>query len=243
MKRVDLSPVCRGRYSTTSLLVMLKSLSLVGLLPTVALAWAGNSATDELSASDFESTGMGPFFACTYKDPSSATAVSGMLETYFDERDYDGTREDRGVEICTDTPQVTKELWHGFKVFIPSDYPYGKQSIFSQHFCLGGCSSWCGTLAIVDNYLEIEHRSACGTATQVTLVDDITRDTWHPIVLNARFSNSNDGHYVVWYDGAEVYNVQGINLGFDDEWTSDGHMTAGVGFKNGQYNASTYITL
>lgn len=213
--------------------------ALLGLLDLGA-AWAGNSDTEILKAADFE-VDTAPFFACTYKDPSYANAEDGRLVTYFDEANYDGTRTDRGVEICaSDFPGVKKELWHGFSVNVPADYPSNKQSIISQHFCLGGCASHCGILHMVDNRLDIEYRTACVDPTVATLVEDISRDTWHPIVLNARFSNSGDGHYVVWYDGEEVYNVQNINLGFDSSWTDDGQMTTGVGFKNGQYNASTY---
>lgn len=211
--------------------------SILFILSPLVAAWAGNSATDTLSASDFSSD-MGPFFDCTYRLPSIAEPVSGRLKVYFDESDYDGTRVDRGIEICVDRPNVHKELWQGFNLWVPSDtYPYGKQSIIAQQFCDGYCSSWCGTLSIIDNSLVVDHRASCGTPTEEVIVANIERDTWHPIVINSRFSNIEDGRYVVYYDGSVVYNSSNINLGFDDSWTTNGSMTTGVGFKNGQYNA------
>jgi hypothetical protein len=206
-----------------------------------ALAFPGNTNTATLMASDFSSETLSPFYACNYKAPSSATAVDGRLKTYFDETNYDGTRDDRGVEICSDMDTVKKELWQGFNLWVPGDYPDDKQSIIAQQFCLGYCSSWCSTLSIIDNTLTLDRRSSCGTPITETIVDSITRDTWHPVVINSRFSNSGDGRYAVWFDGSAVYNVENINLGFDSAWNSNGTMTTGVGFKNGQYNAGSII--
>lgn len=193
-----------------------------------------------LAQSDF-STGdsIEPFFECTFRRPSYAAVSNGELEVFFDEKDYDGTRVDRGIEICADTAPVTRELWHGFSILVPAEYPDNKQSIISQHFCSGGCSSWCATLDIQGNSLQLDHRSSCsptGFPSNI-IVDDIPRDKWHDVVINARFSNAEDGHYIVWWDGKIIYSAEDINLGFDSAWTSDGRMTVGVGFKNGQYNA------
>lgn len=209
------------------------------LVSVSVVAFPGNVDTNILSASDL--TSMGPFYACTYESPNYAMPVNGRLKTYFDESAYDGTRLRRGVEICT-TNTVYKELWQGFSLWVPSDiYPYGKQSIIAQQFCQGDCVSWCSTLAIENNTLVAEHRGNCSPTGHpvVNIVDNIARDTWHAIIINARFSNSGQGHYIVYYDGQQVYNASAIDLGFDSAWTDDDFLTTGVGFKNGQYNANT----
>ncbi|KAL2202167.1 hypothetical protein CC79DRAFT_1361352 [Sarocladium strictum] len=214
------------------------------VLAVLALALASGTQAQlpTLAASDFSSgTSLDPFYECTFRRPSYAQVVDGELETFFDEADYDGTRVDRGIEICADIASVTRELWHGFSMRLAPDYPVNKQSIVAQNFCLGGCSSWCATLDVVGTSLQVDHRSDCSTTgvTTETIVDEVGRGEWHDVVINARFSNSGDGHYTVWWDGDVVYDVQNVNLGFDSEWDSEGRMTTGVGFKNGQYNANT----
>lgn len=211
------------------------------LLATAGLSMVQHTAAQlTLAQSDFSSgDSIEPFVECTFRRPSYAAVSNGELEVFFDEKDYDGTRMDRGIEICAETVPVTRELWHGFSILVPAEYPQDKQSIISQHFCLGGCSSWCATLDIQGNSLQVDHRSSCsptGNPSKI-IVDDIVRDEWHDVVINARFSNSEDGRYIVWWNGKVIYSVENINLGFDTEWTSDGRMTVGVGFKNGQYNA------
>lgn len=221
---------------------MLSQLLALAAAAAPALCWAGNSNTSTLVASDFSSSSLSPFVECTYESPSYAAPVDGRLKVFFDEANYDGTRDTRGVEICTTIDPVLKELWQGFDLWVPSaTYPDGKQSIIAQQFCLGYCASWCGTLSIINYTLVVDHRNTCGTPTEVVVVDNIVLDEWHPVVVNARFSNSLDGHYVVWWDGNVVYNASDINLGFDSAWNSNGTMTTGVGFKNGQYDAGKSI--
>jgi hypothetical protein len=217
--------------------------SLSTILTTVlAFVSQSNAQLPTLAASNFDSgDSLDPFYECTYKRPSYAKVVNQEVETWFGEAGYDGTRADRGIELCADTKPVQRELWHGFSLSLPADYPTNKQSIVAQQFCFGGCSSWCGTLDVVGTSLQVDHRYACVTSgsalTTKTIVDSISLGDWHDVVINARFSNAQDGHYTVYWDGKIIYNAQNINLGFDSAWTSDGKMTNGVGFKNGQYNA------
>jgi hypothetical protein len=48
------------------------------------------------------------------------------LKIYFSEADFDGTRDDKGAEICvfqpdtpTNAPQMQKEGWQGFSLYVP----------------------------------------------------------------------------------------------------------------------------
>ncbi|KAH7141066.1 hypothetical protein EDB81DRAFT_948753 [Dactylonectria macrodidyma] len=191
-----------------------------------------------LYSSDFSSS-LSPFSACNVKSPSSVTVSNGNAVFYFDEANFDGTRNDKGVEICvldgtTNVPQMHKEGWQGFRLYVPSTtFPTTKNTIIAQQFCPGGCSSWCGTLEIADNTLFISHRPACVDPTEATVVSNIARDTWHSVVVHMKVSNTKTGVYEVWWDGTKVYSATGINVGFGT-WSS-GEISEGWYFKNGQY--------
>ncbi|KAL4887823.1 polysaccharide lyase-domain-containing protein [Aspergillus ambiguus] len=196
-----------------------------------------------LYAGSFSS--LSPFSACNLKSPSSVITSDGNAVFYFDESDFDGTRDDKGVEICvfeegtsTNIAQMTKEGWQGFNLYVSSDsFPTNRSTIIAQQFCPGGCSSWCGGLQIVENALVAEHRAACGDATMTTLVADIERETWHEVVVHMRVSQEGDGAYEVWWDGTQVYSVDGIDVGFGT-WDGDA-LSSGWYFKNGIYAFDT----
>ncbi|GLA23947.1 hypothetical protein AnigIFM63326_010403 [Aspergillus niger] len=199
---------------------MISILSLLSLPLFHNLAHAGT-----IYHSNFTSS-LSPFSACNVESPSYSTATDGNLTVYFDESYYDGTRDRKGAEICvfedgtsTNVPQMTKEGWQGFSIYVPSDtYPTDKSAIIAQQFCPGGCSSWCGTVEIVNNTMQTTHRAACSTGTTATLVDDIERDVWHSVV----------------WDGEQVYSVEDIDVGFGT-WDDNDTLTTGWYFKNGEY--------
>ncbi|GFN15282.1 polysaccharide lyase-domain-containing protein [Aspergillus tubingensis] len=215
---------------------MMSILSLLSLPLFHHLARAGT-----IYHSNFTS-GLSPFSACNVESPSYSTATDGNLTVYFDESYYDGTRDRKGAEICvfendttTNVAQMTKEGWQGFSIYVPSDtYPTDKSAIIAQQFCPGGCSSWCGTVEIVNNTLQTTHRAACSTGTTATIVDDIERDAWHSVVVHMRVSEESDGAYEVWWDGEQVYSVSDIDVGFGT-WDDDDALTTGWYFKNGEY--------
>ncbi|KAI3009639.1 hypothetical protein CBS147346_1977 [Aspergillus niger] len=215
---------------------MISILSLLSLSLFHNLAHAGT-----IYHSNFTSS-LSPFSACNVESPSYSTATDGNLTVYFDESYYDGTRDRKGAEICvfedgtsTNVPQMTKEGWQGFSIYVPSDtYPTDKSAIIAQQFCPGGCSSWCGTVEIVNNTLQTTHRAACSTGTTATLVDDIERDAWHSVVVHMRVSEESDGAYEVWWDGEQVYSVEDIDVGFGT-WDDNDTLTTGWYFKNGEY--------
>lgn len=221
------------------------------LANSYAAAWRGAANTTALHATGWEDGTMNPFSSCNVKSPSYVDASSGSplcagsrkLTVYFDESDYDGTRDDRGAEICvkdasgsTNLVNMYSEGWQGFALYVPSKgFPTDKATIVAQQFCAGGCSSWCGTLSIEGTGLYVNHRPACGDSTHVTLVDSLARDVWHNVVVHFKASQAHDGVYQVWLDGTLVYNATGINVGFGDSWTDSDTIANGFYFKNGMY--------
>ncbi|OBT60869.1 hypothetical protein VE03_09674 [Pseudogymnoascus sp. 23342-1-I1] len=204
---------------------MLLKASVIFSALALTIAFEGESDTPTLIASGFEGS-LSPFSECNHKSPSYSHATSespiqagsGKLTVYFDERNYDGTRDDKGAEIChfdsgtTTNSILTKE---GYQ-----------------------CSSWCGTLAITGNQLVVNHRSSCGTPTQQVVVSSIARDTWHSVIVRFKVSTAEKGAYEVWYNGSNVYSSKNIKVGFGDSW-SDDTLTSGFYFKNGQYASDT----
>ncbi|KAL2206772.1 hypothetical protein CC79DRAFT_1358602 [Sarocladium strictum] len=209
-------------------------------LSLLALPLASAAAAGTLYQADF-SSGTGPFSTCNFKAHSKAVVADGKLEVFFDEAGFDGTRDDKGVEICvfedgtrTNVKQMNKEGWQGFRIYVPSDtFPNNKRTIFAQQFCPGGCSSWCGTLEISGNSIVAEHPPACGDATTATIVESIDRDAWHDVLVCMKVSQQLRGAYEVWWDGNLVYSKKNINVGFGD-WDGDA-LESGWYFKNGQY--------
>jgi hypothetical protein len=225
-------------------------ISLLGLC-SLSAAWVGPANTTKLHATDWLKGSINPFTPCNVLAPSfvqasvSPKTPSGSnqaLKVYFDETDFDGTRNDKGAEFClfepgTTTNQVNmhKAGWQGFAVYVPSkDYPSDKETGIAQQFCPGGCSSWCGIISIVNNTLALDHRPACGAATHTTIVDDIQRDVWHTMVIHFVASHNGTGEYSLWYDTELVYSKTSINLGFGSSWTND-EVDSGFFFKNGMY--------
>lgn len=209
--------------------------------PFFSIFFSSLVAAGTLYKADFASN-LGPFSVCNVKAPSEAVVENGNLKTFFDETGFDGTRNDKGVEICVfeegtakNVYQMTKEGWQGFSIFVPSDsFPTNKNTIIAQQFCPGGCSSWCGTLDLAGNSLVAEHRAGgCTAPTVTTIVPNIARNTWHDVVVRMKASREGAGAYEVWWDGEKVYSAKNINVGFG-VWDSD-ILTSGWYFKNGQY--------
>lgn len=220
----------------------------------LSLAFKGNYDTSTLISSNFESGSLSPFVTCNVESPSfvdvdkavSAYSGSYVVHTFFDEAVYDGTRNRRGAEFCSPGPNdflIHKEGWQGFAFYLPSSWPASDHAIIAQQFCGGGsCSSWCGTLEISAGSLVVNHRTACVDPTTATIVSSITRNTWHKVVINSRFSNIGDGRSKVWYDGSVVYDDEDINFGFDASFTANGSLTTGAYFKNGQYDYGEFFS-
>ncbi|KAL4871620.1 hypothetical protein BDV12DRAFT_194382 [Aspergillus spectabilis] len=161
----------------------------------------GLAKAGTLFFNNFSSSALSQFTPCNVKPPSSVTVSDSTLEIYFSETDFDGTRDDKGAEICvfqpdasTNVPQMPKQGWQGFSLYVPStDFPTDKSTIIVQQFCPGGCSSWCAAVQIKDNSVNIEHRLCCGGGTEETAVADFERDTWRDVVVHEGFERGEWG--------------------------------------------------
>ncbi|KAL5348697.1 hypothetical protein ACLOAV_006115 [Pseudogymnoascus australis] len=208
---------------------------------TLTVAFEGESNTPTLKASGFEGS-ISPFSECNHKSPSYSHATSespihagsGKLTVYFDESNYDGTRDDKGTEICyfnsgtTTNSILKKEGYQGFALYVPSSlFPTDKSTIVAQQFCPGGArvgvglspllaTSWSSTIV---HPAEILHSRSC-------------------VIVRFKVSAAERGAYEVWYNGNNVYSSKNINVGFGDSWTDD-ILTSGFYFKNGQYAYDT----
>ncbi|GGB87190.1 PKD domain-containing protein [Dickeya fangzhongdai] len=223
----------------------------------------GNSATQSAAVSvgevrtGFEEGVMSPMSVCTTQGPNFVvpaqvadeglnTAGAGgetAIKVKWFQSSYNGTRMTKGAEMCSPI-NVYKEAWIGFMFYLPANgYPTDKEAGMFQIFEAGGCSSWAGMLSIVNNSLRIAHRGSCGGATQKTIVSDLARDAWIPVVVHLVASHQSDGQIQIWVGNAAqsspTYSATGINLGFGD-WNGD-ELASGsqLYFKFGQYDYDT----
>ena len=210
---------------------------------SIVIALASFARCGTLYESDFSTTSLSPFSACNFKASSYAQSTGSLAEFFFDESGFDGTRNDKGTELCvfepgtsTNVKQMKKEGWQGFDLYLPSpEFPTDKSTIIAQQFCPGGCSSWCGTLGVVNNDLVVEHMDTCGNPTVQTILSNIPRNNWHRVVVHMKVSQAGNGEYEVWWEGECIYAVKNINIGFGTWDNSTDTLTSGWYFKNGIY--------
>lgn len=197
-------------------------------------AFAVELNTSTHKVTDFEDGNLTPFYTCTTKDPHYVQPFtkggSKCAKFFWDESGYDGTRNSKGVEMCSDL-NIYKEGWYAFKIYVPSTgFPNNKHTIVGQIFSEGGCSSWAGVFIIENNELWIEHRTGCVAPTRTRLATSVPRDQWVRLVCQFRVSRQNAGFVKVWWNGAAqgspTYNRSNINFGFGD-WTGDTLISAG----------------
>jgi hypothetical protein len=220
---------------------------------------------------------IAPFAFCTYKapygygaiidtpahawwtpDPSlnapgpnwiHGTGYNLAAQMWWTALNYDGTREARGMEACSDVT-VASEGWYGFTFYPPSTatsattYPNDKLGAIAQIFQDGYCNSWASLLLVDHGALEIEWRDYCGVANVIPLAPSIKYDQWNPIIIHWVASNNNTGQIQVWY-GDDVktlshptYSVQNINFGFAHNWAPGAPLPADSQqvLKFGMYN-------
>ncbi|ELR10712.1 hypothetical protein VC83_06297 [Pseudogymnoascus destructans] len=183
---------------------MLLKASILFLALTLIAAFEGESDTSTLKASGFEGS-LGPFSECNHKSPSYSHAASespvyagsGKLEVYIDESNCDGTRDDKGAEICYF--DSNRQVNHHCPAVLPGgllelvrDSRYYWQSagrrssfILRESYTAGHREFHCA------RYLEQRH---------------------HPFQVSA----AEKGAYEVWYSGSNVYSSKNINVGFGD---------------------------
>jgi hypothetical protein len=174
---------------------------------------------------------------------------TGIITTAPYTQVYDGTREARGMEACSDV-LVTTEGWYGFLFYPPSSatstltYPNNKTGAIAQIFQNGYCNSWAALLIVQNGALMLNWRDYCGDANVIPLANSIKYDQWNPIIIHWVVSNNNTGQIQVWY-GDDVknpnnptYNAQNVNFGFAHGWTTGGPLPSGSEqpLKFGMYN-------
>jgi autotransporter-associated beta strand protein len=215
------------------------------------------TATPYANTTNQESTGfqdgtIDPFTSCTVEAPNYGIADTNngtpCLHFYWQANGYDGTRDDRGTEACSDL-QSFKEGWYGFYIYLPAfnssfvnSYPTNKQAGCAQIFQNGYCGgSWAALMIVTNNSLYLNYRSYCGTPNLVEIGGVIPRNAWVPVIIHFIASHTNGGMMQVWFDGAPLgspsYGVTNINFGFGT-WNDDDSLvsTNPLTYKFGQYD-------
>jgi hypothetical protein len=222
------------------------------LVSSLARATSEEANTSAQASTGFDDGTTNPFSICVNEGANIGTVgqwggsigTSNCLKLYWQQAGYDGTRLKRGVEACSSL-QSFKEGWWGFKFFLPSPgYPSDKTAAIAQLFQNGYCNSWCSLLNVVNGSLQIQYRGSCSTPATVILVNSINYNSWNSFVLHFVASHENAGTIEIWYNGAVVYNISGINFGFGtwsgDTLASGNDITWAAGEYN--YDDGNYIT-
>lgn len=132
-------------------------------------------------------------------------------------------------------PVLHDEVWYGISVFIPEDYEYmyPKQIFLQWH---GGPTPNVYFQLNSDRFL-IDILTEVGlTTTQYDLGTELlTPGRWHDIVVNARWSNADDGKFYVYVNGSRVVTYRGPTM--DDLSYAEG---VGPNIKFGIYRSHLF---
>jgi polysaccharide lyase-like protein len=196
----------------------------------------------------FENGTIAPYQICTTESPNygQATTLDGRaaMKFWWTQVGYDGTREKRGAEACSNL-QFVKDGWYGFQFYLPSPgFPTDKTDGIAQIFSNGGCSSWAGMFQMRNDELWFVHRPACVNPTEVRLAASVPRNTWNTVIIHFTASHQMAGGIQIWFGdatctaNAPTYSKEGINFGFGT-WDGDQLATGAtntIGLKFGMYN-------
>ena len=198
--------------------------------------------------SGFENGTIAPYQSCTTESPNYGEAATlngrAAMKFFWTQVGYDGTREKRGAEACSDL-QFVKDGWYGFQFYLPSPgFPTDKTEGIAQIFSNGGCSSWAGMFQMRNNELWFVHRPACVNPTEVQLAAAVPRNTWNSVIIHFTASHKTAGGIQIWFGdatcaaNAPTYSTLGINFGFGT-WDGD-QLAIGesntIGLKFGMYD-------
>ena len=208
-----------------------------------------STAHAQVIANDFESGTLSPFRlegCCEdiINPPFGTRDGSRAIRFRWEQQHYNGTRSTRGVEAAH-RDRIRKEGWYGFSVYLPSnEFPSNKNSIIGQ---LVAWHPNCETektivFALRNNQLNVDGYWGFGFDLRGqetgTLTQNMPRDRWVDIVIQARVSRNNQGLMRVWFDGAPEsqpsFEATNINLGTGC-WQGD-ELQFGLYPKFGQYN-------
>jgi hypothetical protein len=183
-------------------------------------------------SSDFNDGNIAPFHECTTKDPNYTKVVDGRVKTFWTSEGYDGTRADKGAEMCIATKlfHTKKEGWYGFTMNVGPDYRKDSNAGVAQIFGFSMTRwTWEAMLKITNNDLIMGYRGKGsespggvgeGNETNVTVLKDVPRNTDINIIIHFILSAANKGVMEVWINGEQKMNDTGIMLGFGT-WNSD----------------------
>lgn len=224
-----------------------------GISP-LALATSSYVNTTNQASTGFLGGTIDPFTTCTTEAPNYGVAGtnngSPCIQFYWQQQGYDGTRDKRGTEVCSELNGY-KEGWYGFFLYLPAfnpsfvnSYPTNKQAGCCQIFQNGYCGgSWAALMIVTNNSLYLNYRSYCGTPPNyfVEIGGVIPRNTWVPVIIHYVASHTNGGLMQVWFNGAPqgspTYGATNINFGFGT-WTANDTLvsTNPLTYKFGQYD-------
>ena len=223
------------------------------LIPALILtALTATSAHAQLKLlHNFDDETLGPWHACTVKEPNYTAVKDGRVVTWWTSEGYDGGREDRGAEACCDDFYSYKEGWYGLTIEIGDDYPRETKAGIAQVFgWQPGFWTWEAQLMIDHGDLTIVHRSKGGESgkTEAVVVKDFEYSKEADIVMHFVLSKQEKGLFEIWVDGEKKYHAENINFGlgkFDENDVKIGDITQDLGseeagslttLKFGQYN-------
>lgn len=173
-----------------------------------------NSSTQ--AETNFDNGSLSPYYTCTTQNPAYVKVVSNRAKFYWTQEGYDGTRMDRGAEICNPL-EFQSEGFMGFNLYVPPasgtvHFPDDKSTTIAQIMSGYNCSSWAAMLEIRNNDLYISHRYYCGTATEAEIYTDIPRSEWMAFQIRFMPSNNNHGCIQIKLNGELIYSIRSINF-------------------------------
>lgn len=225
---------------------------------TIAAAQTGTETFEDGALTPFNVEVAGGNESSIVAPPGfNARAGSLVHRTKWYQANYDGTRATRGVEGSsgqnkTLLPWIKSEGWYAFSFYLKSgEFPANKKIILAQLF------AWSSDLPDPDKTLAINRTElnelkihgfygvGNGSPAQTavgTLLTNVAYDTWHDIIIYAKFSNNNTGILKAWVDGAPestpTFSATNINFG-NDVFTGANTLQHGCYVKWGQYDWDT----
>ncbi|HEY9249389.1 MAG TPA: heparin lyase I family protein, partial [Rariglobus sp.] len=231
-----------------------------GLVALVGCCILGSSALRaQFYAEDFEDGSLSPFGVEIVPGNTSeivtptgfaARAGTKVHRLVWNAANYDGTRASKSVEGLSHGSQakITSEGWYGFSFYMPAGFPVpGKTMVLGQihawHGSLPNTNITCTVGVETDGRMYLEGAYGVGdggktVTVYTTLSSQLSKGSWHDLVLYVKFARNNTGALKAWLDGAPealpTASFTGINLG-NGAWTNDTLMTNGAYIKWGPY--------
>jgi hypothetical protein len=234
---------------------LIRSRGFVALIVSCVLGSAALHA--QVYSEDFEDGSLSPFvvekIAANTSEiitPAGLSARAGtkVHHVVWNQVNYDGTRASKSVEGASGSnPRMTSEGWYGFSFYMPESMP-----VPAKNLVIAQLMAWTPTVPVPptctvgfepDGRLYIDGDYGVGDGNKVmtaqsTLAANLSKGSWHDIVIYVKLARNNTGVLKAWLDGAPedapTVSYTGINLG-NGAWTNDTLMTNGAYIKWGPY--------